>query len=145
MPHLGVIQNPKRPGQACNFTSNALDLQGKRSWYGFPNFVQSYFDLPHFDVENVCFTDTALFTLQDDSNVDNVTWQFGDPGSGSNISTSMQGSHIFSGPGSYNIQVTESFNGQIYGPYTETVVVNDLPAVIYGRYGLYVPWLADYS
>lgn len=129
---LSVIQNPKRPGLECNFTTNALDLQGKRSWYGFPNFVQTYFDLPHFNVENVCFTDTALFTLQDDSNVDNVTWQFGDPGSGSNTSTTIQGSHVFSGPGTFTVQVTETFNGQSYGPYTETVVVNDLPAVNIG-------------
>jgi gliding motility-associated-like protein len=129
---LSVIQNPKRPGQACNFTSNALDLQGKRSWYGFPNFVQTYFDLPHFDVENVCFTDTTLFNLQDDSNVDNVTWQFGDPGSASNTSTTIQGSHIFSGPGTYTVQVTETYNGVNYGPYTETVVVNELPDINIG-------------
>jgi gliding motility-associated-like protein len=129
---LGVIQNPKRPGQACNFATNALDLQGKRSWYGFPDFVQTYFDLPHFDVENVCFTDTTLFNLQDDSNVDNVTWQFGDPGSGSNTSTNIQGSHIFSGPGTYTVQVTETYNGVNYGPYTETVVVNELPDINIG-------------
>lgn len=129
---LGVIENPKRPGTACNFTPNDMDLLGKRSWYGFPNFVQSYFDRPHFDVENVCFTDTALFTLQDGSNVDNISWQFGDPGSGSNTSTSIQGSHIFSGPGSYTVQVTETFSGINYGPYTETVLVNELPAVNIG-------------
>jgi gliding motility-associated-like protein len=127
---LSVIENPKRLGTACNFKVNAADLAGKLCRNGLPNFIQSYFNLPHFDVENVCFTDTALFSLQDNSNVDNVTWQFGDPGSGSNTSTSIQGSHIFSGPGSYTVQVTETFNGQSYGPYTETVIVNDLPAVI---------------
>ena len=129
---LGVIENPERPGAACNFTSGAVDLMGKRSWYGLPNFVQSYFDLPHFDVENVCFTDTAIFTLQDDSNVDNCSWQFGDPSSGSNTSNGVQGNHIFSGAGTYTVQVTETYNGINYGPYTEKVVVNDLPVVNIG-------------
>jgi gliding motility-associated-like protein len=129
---LGVIQNPKRPGLACNFESNAKDLLGRRSWYGFPNFVQTYFELPHFDVENVCFSDTAIFTLQDNSNVDNISWQFGDPNSGSNTSAALDGSHIFSAPGTYSVQVTETFGGVNYGPYTETVIVNELPDVNIG-------------
>jgi gliding motility-associated-like protein len=129
---LSVIENPKRPGPACNFTVNAADLGGKLCRNGFPNFIQSYFNLPHFDVENVCFTDTAVFSLQNTSNVDNVIWQFGDPGSGSNTSTSMQGNHIFSGTGSFTVQVTETYNGNNYGPYTETVNVNELPAVNLG-------------
>jgi gliding motility-associated-like protein len=129
---LSVIQNPKRPGSACNFTTNALDLQGKKSRFGFPNFVQSYFDLPHFDVENVCFEDATVFTLQDDSNIDNISWQFGDPASGLNSSTDIQASHTFSAPGTYQVQVTETYNGTPYGPYSETVTVNELPPVDIG-------------
>lgn len=124
---LGVIENPKRPGAGCNFVSGAEDLQGKRSRFGLPNFMQSYFDLPHFDVENVCFTDTTVFTFQNNSNIDNATWSFGDPASGSNIATGLQPTHIFSGPGTYTVEVTEVFNGITYGPYSETVIVNELP------------------
>jgi gliding motility-associated-like protein len=109
-----------------------MDLLGKRSWYGFPNFVQSYFDLPHFDVENVCFTDTAIFTLQDGSNVDNILWEFVDAGGSSNTSTTIQGEHVFSGPGTYDVKVTETYNGINYGPYIEKVVVNELPDVNIG-------------
>jgi gliding motility-associated-like protein len=129
---LSVIRNPKRPGAACNFTLNAMDLQGKKSRFGFPNFIQSYFDLPHFDVENICFADTTLITLQNNSNIDNISWQFGDPGSNSNTSSSLTPDHVFSGPGSYTVQVTETYNGITYGPYTETVVVNELPNVSIG-------------
>jgi gliding motility-associated-like protein len=122
---LSVIQNPKRPGAACNFTVNALDLQGKKSRFGFPNFVQSYFDLPHFDVENVCFTDATNFILQDNSNVDDASWQFVD---GSQVTlTGVQPTYTFTGPGSYDVTVRETFNGITYGPYTETVVIQSLP------------------
>lgn len=124
---LAVIENPKRPGTACNFASGAMDLLGKRSRFGFPNFMQSYFDLPHFDVENVCFSDTTIFFLQNNSNIDNVTWQFGDPSSGSNSSTAIMPTHVFSGAGTYTVEVTEYFNGVAYGPYAETVIVNELP------------------
>jgi gliding motility-associated-like protein len=128
---LSVIENPKRLGAACNLTVNALDLGGKKSRFGFPNFVQSYFDRPHFDVENVCFEDTTIFTLQNNSNIDNITWQFNDSGN-PGTSTVMQPTHSFSAAGSYQVQVTETFNGVSYGPYTETVNVNELPPVDIG-------------
>jgi gliding motility-associated-like protein len=122
---LSVIQNPKRPGLACNFTSNAMDLGGKKNRFGFPNFVQSYFDLPHFDVENVCFTDVTNFILQNNSNVDNATWQFDD--GGTVILTGIQPAYTFTGPGVYPVQVTETFGGVNYGPYTEEVIIRELP------------------
>ncbi len=128
---LSVIENPKRPGAACNFTTNAMDLLGEKSHFGFPNFVQSYFDRPHFDVENVCFEDSTIFTLQNNSNIDFITWQFGDAGNPGS-STDLQPTHSFSAPGSYQVQVTEYFNGVPYGPYTETVNVNELPNVDIG-------------
>jgi gliding motility-associated-like protein len=127
---LSVIQNPKRPGTACNFVTNALDLQGKKSRFGFPNFVQSYFDLPHFDVENVCFEDATNFILQNNSNIDNVSWEFVD---GSQVVlNSIQPAYQFTGPGSYDIAVRETYNGVTYGPYNETVVINTLPLVDIG-------------
>jgi gliding motility-associated-like protein len=126
---LSVIRNPKRPGPACNFTTNALDLQGKKCRLGFPNFMQSYFDLPHFDVENICFADTTIFILQNNSNIDSIAWQFGDLGN-PDSSAAIQAQHIFSGPGGYQVRVTEyDTNGTAYGPYTETVIVNELPFV----------------
>ena len=127
---VSVIQNPKRPGMDCNFTANVVDLQGKKSRLGFPNFVQSYFDMPHFDVENVCFEDVTNFILTNNSNVDDATWRFTD---GSQITlTGIQPSYTFTGPGTYNIEVTESFGGQTFGPYIETIVVNELPPVDIG-------------
>jgi gliding motility-associated-like protein len=130
---VSAILNPKRPGSECNFEANVIDLQGKRSRFGFPNFVQTYFDLPHFDVENVCFEDEMVLTLQNDSNIDNVSWVFGDPDSGSeNASTDFEPAHVFTEPGTYQVQVTEFYNGQTYGPYTETVTVQELPEIALG-------------
>ncbi len=130
---VSVIENPKRPGLNCNFAPNAVDLAGAKSRFGFPNFVQSFFDLPHFDVENICFEDNTLFNLQNNSNVESVTWTFGDPASGAaNTSAQIQGSHMFTGPGTYTVSVTEIYGGIPFGPYTEEVVVNELPQVEIG-------------
>lgn len=122
---LSVIQNPKRQGPACNFTSNAIYLQGKTCHFGFPNFVSSYFDLPHFEVSNTALGDTVVFTLQNNSNIDEIFWQFGDPASGSNTSSEMQPKHVFSSPGIYQVQVTEYFNGVEYGTYGHAVEIKN--------------------
>jgi gliding motility-associated-like protein len=129
---VSVIENPKRPGAACNFSANYIDLQPKKSRYGFPIFVQSYFDLPHFDVDSVCYEDGAIFTLQNNSNIESIYWQFGDPGGNPTTSTAIQPTCVFSAPGTYQVQVTEHFGGTDYGPYTETVLVNELPPVDIG-------------
>ena len=125
---LGVIYNPKRPQDECNFNilngSNVpFDLAGKKSNAGLPEFIQSYFDVPHFDVEMVCFTDTTKFKLTNPANVQSISWDFGDAGSGSNTSTLMEPTHTFSAEGDYDVTVTE--NGTY--TYIEKVHINKLP------------------
>lgn len=125
---LGVIYNPKRPGTECNFnylngSGTGFDLAGKRSKYGLPVFMQSFFDVPHFDAEMVCFSDTTLFQLTNYANVTSINWDFGDPSSSSNTSTALQPFHIFSAPGEYTVTVTE--NGTY--SYSERVYINELP------------------
>ncbi|MFI5142355.1 MAG: T9SS type A sorting domain-containing protein, partial [Bacteroidia bacterium] len=43
MPALGVINNPNALGTACQFDTNGVFLNGKKSTEGLPNFVSSYF------------------------------------------------------------------------------------------------------
>ncbi|MDX9907737.1 MAG: T9SS type A sorting domain-containing protein, partial [Bacteroidales bacterium] len=120
---ISAIQNPKRKGSACNFVSDAIDLQGRYSRFGFPNFIQTWFDLPHFSMTGTGNAFEYLFTLQDDSNIDGVLWNFGDPGSSQNTSTDFQPSHVFSSEGTYEVSVTEYADRTAYGPYTETIVI----------------------
>ena len=120
---ISVIQNPKRKGSACNFISNAIDLQGRHSRFGFPNFIQSWFDLPHFSANSTGNNFEYAFTLQDDSNIDEILWDFGDPGSSQNTSADFQPLHVFSSEGTYEVSVTEYAGRTAYGPYTETIVI----------------------
>lgn len=55
------------------------------------------------------------------------SWNFGDPGSGTNnTSTLVNPTHLFSGPGSY--QVTLTVNNQLCGAYTATQTVQLVPS-----------------
>jgi len=40
---LRVINNPNLPGVACNYIDSAVDLSGRRSYRGFPEFMSNYF------------------------------------------------------------------------------------------------------
>jgi len=129
---LSVIYNPNRPGMECNL--DILDggfqdfsLGGRLTSWGTPNFMQSYFDRPHFNVDSVCYFDNTMFFLQNEANIDDVEWNFGDPESGAeNTSIDLRPSHRFTEPGIYQVTVTETYNGQDY-TYTESVLVNEPP------------------
>lgn len=129
---MSVIYNPDRPGLACNLdmingSFQDFSLGGKISSWGTPNFMQSYFDLPHFNVDSVCLLDSTMFRLRNEANIASVEWNFGDPGSNAlNTSTDIRPFHRFTDPGTYQVTVTEFYGGESY-TYTESVTVNELP------------------
>lgn len=121
---LSVIQNPKRHGEDCNFTSNSIDLQGRQCRYGLPNFIQSYFNLPHFNAIFSEVSASTTFRLQNMHHIDSLIWNFDDPSSDQNSSVDFVPEHVFSAPGVYEVSVTEYFEGIPFGPYAETVTIN---------------------
>jgi len=130
--HLAVIENPNRPGSECNFVEHGVYLDGRQSKLGLPNFMQSYVDIPHFLFKGHCFdNDTASFWLNNESNIQSLQWDFGDPSSGSNTGSGFYPQHFFSQPGSFNVSVTETFNGQDY-TFNEDILVYPMPNVSLG-------------
>ncbi len=137
MKYLGVIYNPDRTGADCNYNSldnnanNGFYLSGSESLIGLPNFLTNYLDIPHFTFKEQCFNDTTLFRITNESNIDNTTWKFDDP-DGDQISNDMlRPEFVFSDPGDYEVELTESFNGVDYN-FTETVRIHSLPVVEIG-------------
>jgi len=125
---IGVVENPNRPGLACNFNETGIDLAGARIYNGLTNFNQSFFDVPPVDYDTKCDGDQTEFYLLNTSNIDQAGWDFGDPLSGaSNIVTNeLTPIHLFSGPGDYNVTLTETFGS---GSYITTfpVHIDSLP------------------
>jgi len=128
--YLGVINNPNRPGTACNFntdnnqTNNGLYLGGRKSSYGLPNFNQSYFNIPNIQYDSNCYLDGTRFHLLNTSNIDSVKWEFNN----SIISTAFEPVHTFPSHGEYLVKVVEYFNGISYID-SLLITINPLPEV----------------
>jgi gliding motility-associated-like protein len=108
---LGVIENPNRPGIACNYNQDGIDLGAKKALNGLPNFIQSFFDIPPVDYDTKCDGDETLFTILNQSNIDQVSWNFGDAGN-TTPGTGLNPTHVFSTWGDFTVTMTETFNGQ---------------------------------
>lgn len=124
---LGVVENPNRPGLSCNYNQDGVNLGAKRALSGMTNFVQSYFDIPAFDYDTKCLGDETMFTVLNKSNIDEVSWNYGDPhnpaqGEGFNPT------HIYSEPGEYEVTLTETYKDEVYTT-TIPVIIHSLPPI----------------
>lgn len=91
---IGVIDNPNILGSGCSIRENAIDLRGRTSELGLPNFNQSFFTT-HIKAENICEGETSIFTIETAQIVKEVIWDFGD---GTASQNSIVGTHIYANP-----------------------------------------------
>lgn len=99
--YLSVIERPDRRGIACNLVENAFELSSGTAKGGLPLLLSPIFH-DEMIVEETCLGDLTNFRLS--KNVDAITWDFGDPDSGvNNTSTEIEPLHVFSAPGTYMI------------------------------------------
>jgi gliding motility-associated-like protein len=104
---LGVINNPESDGASCNYVHNAIDVSNgnpnRKVVEGLPPFIQSFF-LSSISSKKYCFGDATEFTINSTAPPTSVVWDFGDPASGvNNTSTVLNPTHIFSSAGNYTI------------------------------------------
>ncbi len=124
---LSVINKPNFEGLAADFQEFSVDLNGRRSQFGLPPFIQSFFNVGAFDFANTCFGDTTTFKLGD--TVDTILWDFGDPASGTNnTSTDFEPTHVFTNPGTYTITVTATSGGDS-ATNKQDITIFELPTV----------------
>ena len=106
--YLSVLNNPNIRGVGCNFIRNGVSLNGKLSSNGLPTFIQSYFS-PSFAgysiiESNNCTSLNTSFILNSYNDIDSVKWNFGNPLSGvNNTSTINTPTHTFTANGNYTI------------------------------------------
>jgi gliding motility-associated-like protein len=104
--YLGRVNNPNL--SFTSYNSFGIDLGSRLSGYGIINTTLT--SPPTFSGPNNiifaenCFGDPVEFRIQNTSNIIEVNWNFGDPASGvNNTSSIFNPTHEFSGPGSYNV------------------------------------------
>ena len=130
--YIAAIANPNALGIACNYVENAVSLSGKISLLGLPTFMQSHFYF-QFTYINHCIGDSTFFAVADTANVNSVHWDFSDPSSGSlNTSSDLNLYHLFSTPGTYNVQLTKFTLCDTF-VFFRTVVIHDKPPVNLGN------------
>ena len=107
-PYLSRINLPNVSGTGCNFVDNAVNLAGRQCNYGLPPFIQSFFYLSadfFWDTPACDGTPVQFYTSASDT-PDSVKWNFGDPGSGpENSSTLLNPTHLYPAPGTYWVTI----------------------------------------
>jgi gliding motility-associated-like protein len=107
---LNVINCPNKLGAACGYQTNVIANQTGGGGYGLPKWVYYADDAPISTYQTIifnenCFGAITQFFIADTNGISSITWNFGDPNSGANnTSTSFNTSHIFSQIGYYNVQ-----------------------------------------
>ena len=133
---LGVIYNPDRQGLACNYNkldhlaNNGLYLGGGTSLSGLPDFVTDFLNIPHFFYTNQCLNDTTEFKIRNTANIQ-PSWDFKDPSGTTIFDNLIKPKHIFSESGTYEVKLTETWDGIDY-LYTDSVIIKPLPSISIG-------------
>lgn len=120
-PFLGVIENPDTLGIGANYIHNSLDLNGNNATFGLPPFIQSFFSAG-IVFENNCLGTTNDFSVNTNSTIDSILWNFGD----GNTSTLENPLHDFATAGQYDVTVTIT-SGADSITLNRTLVVSEVP------------------
>ena len=101
---------------------------------GNVNHINNNFEM---NISNICSEFLKEFSVEDASNIASITWDFGDPASGANnTSTDLSPFHDFSADGTYTITATvTATDGSIEG-LSETIDVKEPPNA-YGISNIY--------
>jgi gliding motility-associated-like protein len=120
---LHVINYPNNAGVAAGFAANSVDLGGRASGYGLPNYIASYFESGILHEGECALQDITFSTLRIPG-IESIVWNFGDTASGAeNTSTNLQPAHTFATPGTYTVTAIITSNGAQQTATTRVVIV----------------------
>ncbi|MFK8008665.1 MAG: PKD domain-containing protein, partial [Saprospiraceae bacterium] len=126
---LGIIHQPDNDGFTCDFEQEGQSGISGNPFFGFPSFLHSYFDKPYFSYDGICSGNTTTFLIDGfDATINSVIWDFGDPASGvNNTSTNINPSHNYPSPGNYYVTLTITSNNQTF---TKKQLIHIAPTTI---------------
>jgi gliding motility-associated-like protein len=119
---LSVIDNPNTEGTDCNFKPNSIDLGGKETMVGLPNFLISPYYLLDIDAKNDCTDSEVAFEAVGTLENETVTWDFGDGNQSDNAITT----HTYAQTGTYHVKV-KAKRGDAIRYYSKQVTVMHAP------------------
>lgn len=121
---LSVINFPNNPGASSGYQLSQISLMNREGAYGLPGLISSYFESGILYNQGCIGEETQFSTIRIPG-IDNIFWDFGDPNSGSqNTSTALEPTHIYESTGTYIVTAQIETNGVIQDISTEVVIVN---------------------
>lgn len=103
--YLAAINSPNTVGVGCQFISNAVNLAPNFAYFGLPTFIASYLDL-NFIANDFCLGNETSFQIPEITNIQTISWNFGDPMSTNNTSSIEYPTHLFTTIGTYTVTLT---------------------------------------
>ncbi|WP_374552350.1 T9SS type B sorting domain-containing protein [Flavobacterium sp.] len=97
--HLGVINNPEKIGEECNYSSSNIQFNNASSTKGLPTFVASYLRSRIIPSKDDCVDVAFSFELDAYRPIISVLWDFGD----GTTSTDFNPTHLFNTPGTNKV------------------------------------------
>ncbi|WP_196890043.1 T9SS type B sorting domain-containing protein [Aureivirga sp. CE67] len=125
--YLSIIHNPNIIGVGCYIEPNGIFLENKFTKLGLPAFIQSFFEAPEFEFENLCLGDVTAFYYEFDLATD-IEWDFGDPSSSTNTSNELNPTHIYISTGDYEVTLTFKINGEEFEK-TQIITIYEVPEI----------------
>lgn len=122
---LSVINNPDVIGKGCNLVYEAVDLGGKETFVGLPNFMTTPFYVLDIKTASDCSDTAVSFTATTTMDSDTVLWDFGD----GNTSTSLNVTHTYAKTGTYLVKA-KAKRGTSTRYYTKTITILKAPIAI---------------
>lgn len=124
--YVSVINDPWKRGTACDFEVDAIDLESFEVGNFLPNILLDY--LYRFEWEGQCQSSPFEFQNNFQPVPTNITWDFGDPDSGSeNISHDLNPQHLFTHPGEFEVSVNVYYPSGRFEHTSRVITVEDVP------------------
>ncbi|RYD78018.1 MAG: T9SS type B sorting domain-containing protein [Sphingobacteriales bacterium] len=109
---LSVINKPNLKGLNCNYDPEGIDLKGRSCLNGLPTFIQSFFiPLTGFSYDAPCVGMPVNFYGVSNVIPDSWKWDFGDPGTPDNFSSSQNATHTYYKTGRYRVEIVTGKGG----------------------------------
>lgn len=118
--YLSVINRPNSIGADCNFVQNAIDLGGKETFVGLPNFLITPYYVLDIDAKNDCQDTAVSFEALGTLDNENIIWDFGD----GNQSTSPVAVHTYAQSGTYTVNLKAKKDKTVRYFSKEVTVIN---------------------
>lgn len=119
---LSVIRQPNVKGVGCEFVLETVDLGGKETFVGLPNFIVEPYYLFDIKAKTDCSDSVVSFSAEGTLNADSVMWDFGD----GNTSNDVTVNHEYAQSGTYIVKA-KAKSGKAVRYYFKEVTVYGAP------------------